>query len=256
MHYDLPMCYSQCTLLRIFFHGEFDLGKLDWSEVTLTGGREIPVRNIGQKNAEKIIEKLKTTGSTNGNISNPFYEIISMVLFQFKDDLFMAGSWPWTMCVKSMTIKERDLIYSEEFLIDFCKSTNIGPVGCAVVTYILANSQSEKAKDTALKGLGKMNADQFKKDCLPIFEKNSALYELLTEAFRFYAELEPQEKKLLLDALEAISLPTETILEIDQYPEKTIPEILDTTLSSLWEKVFKDIIKDYFYSVVFSKTGS
>ena len=234
----------------------FDLGKLDWSEVKLIGGREIPIRNIGQKNSEKIIQRLKKTGSTNGNISNPFYEIISMVLFQFKDDLFMAGSWPWTMCVKSMTINERDLIYSEEYLIDFCKSTNIGPVGCAVVTYILANSQSEKAKDTALKGLGKMNADQFKKDCLPIFENDSALYELLTEVFRFYAELEPQEKKLLLDALEAISLPTETILEIDQYPEKTILEILDTTLSSLWEKVFKDIIKDYLYSVVFSKTGS
>ena len=53
--------------------------------------------------------------------------------------------------------------------------------------------------------------NKLKPKFFPIFENDSALYELLTEVFRFYAELEPQEKKLLLDALETISLPTETI---------------------------------------------
>ena len=233
----------------------FDLGKLDWSEVKLTSGREIPVRNIGQKNAEKIIQRLKSTDSSNRNPSNPFYEIISMVLFQFKDDLFTVGSWPWIMCIKSMTIHERDIIYSEEFLIDLCKSPNIGPIGCAVATYILANSGSEKAIDSALKGLGKMNADQFKNDYLPVLAADSYFYDFLIETARFYAALEPQEKKLLLDIVEAIPPTTETIQKLDQYPEKPILEILEPSLSSLWERAFKNIIKDYLYSVVFGKTG-
>ena len=109
------------------------------------------------------------------------------------------GSWPWIMCIKSMTIHERDLIYSEEFLVDLCKSPDIGPIGCAFATYILANSGSEKAMDSALKGLGKMNANQFKNDYLPALTSDSAFFEFFTEVANFYDELEPAEKKLLLD---------------------------------------------------------
>jgi hypothetical protein len=228
----------------------FDLGKLDWSKITHAGGVEIPVRNINQKNSEKIFKKLKSTGS------NPFYEIISIFLFQFKDDLFSEGSWPWVMCIKSMTINERDLIYSEEFLIDLCKSPDIGPIGCAVATYILANSGSEKAMDSALKGLGKMNANQFKNDYLPAVASDSVFFEFFTEVANFYAELEPAEKKLLLDIVETMPPATETIKQLDHYPEKPILEILEPSLSSLWEGALKNIIKDYLYSVVFRKNGS
>jgi hypothetical protein len=243
-------------LLELDKADRFDLGKLDWSKVIRAGDREIPVRNLSQKNSEKIIKRLKSTGSSHGNPSNPFYEIISIFLFQFKDDLFSVGSWPWVMCVKSMTIHERDLIYSEEFLINLCKSPNIGPIGCAVATYILANSGSEKAMDSALKGLGKIKADQFKNDYLPVLASDSVFYEFFTEVAHFYAELEPEEKKLLLNIVETMPSATETIQQLDQYPRKPILEILEPSLSSLWERALKNVIKDYLYSVVFGKTGA
>ena len=244
------------NLLELDKADRFDLGNLDWSKVTRVGDREIPVRDMGQKNLEKIIGRLNSAGSSHVNSSNPFYEIISIFLFQFKDDLFSVGSWPWVMCIKSMTIHERDLIYSEEFLIDLCKSPNIGPVGCAVATYILANSGSEKAMDSALKGLGKIKADQFKNDYLPVLASDSFFNEFFTEVVQFYVELEPEEKKLLLNIVETMPSATETIQQLDQYPGKPILEILEPSLSSLWERALKNVIKDYLYSVVFGKTGA
>ncbi len=244
------------NLLELDKADRFDLGNLDWSKVTRVGDREIPVRDMGQKNLEKIIGRLNSTGSSHVNSSNPFYEIISIFLFQFKDDLFSVGSWPWVMCIKSMTIHERDLIYSEEFLIDLCKSPNIGPIGCAVATYILANSGSEKAMDSALKGLGKIKADQFKNDYLPVLASDSFFNEFFTEVVQFYVELEPEEKKLLLNIVETMPSATETIQQLDQYPGKPILEILEPSLSSLWERALKNVIKDYLYSVVFGKTGA
>ncbi len=243
-------------LLELDEANRFDLGKLDWSNVARAGDREIPVRNLSQKNSEKIIKRLKSTESSHGNPSNPFYEIISIFLFQFKDDLFSVGSWPWVMCIKSMTIYERDLIYSEEFLIDLCKSPNIGPIGCAVATYILANSGSENAMDSALKGLGKLKTDQFKNDYLPVLTSDSVFYEFFTEVAHFYAELEPEEKKLLLNIVETMPSAKETIQQLDQYPRRPILEILEPSLSSLWERSLKNIVKDYLYSVVFGKTGA
>tara|TARA_B110000014_G_scaffold251809_1_gene229432 strand:+ start:477 stop:3119 length:2643 start_codon:yes stop_codon:yes gene_type:complete len=244
------------NLLELDKADRFDLGNLDWSKVTRVGDREIPVRDMGQKNLEKIIGRLNSAGSSHVNSSNPFYEIISIFLFQFKDDLFSVGSWPWVMCIKSMTIHERDLIYSEEFLIDLCKSPNIGPIGCAVATYILANSGSEKAMDSALKGLGKIKADQFKNDYLPVLASDSFFNEFFTEVVQFYVELEPEEKKLLLNIVETMPSATETIQQLDQYPGKPILEILEPSLSSLWERALKNVIKDYLYSVVFGKTGA
>ena len=77
-----------------------------------------------------------------------------------------------------------------------------------------------------------------------------------TEVANFYDELEPAEKKLLLDIVETIPSATETIKQLDHYPEKPIIEILEPSLLSLWEVALKNVIKDYLYSVVFRKNGS
>lgn len=243
------------NLLSLEKADHFNLGKLDWSKINLVEGREIPVRNMSQKNFEKIFNKMMAANSTNVNVSNPFYEFISIMLFQFKDDLFSVGSWPWVMSVKSMTIQENDLDYSEEFLIDLCKSANIGPLGCVVATYILANNGSKKALDSALKGLGKINADEFKNDYLPVFAPDSVFYNSFKEVAHFYSELEPDEKKLLLNIFETVPSAKETIKKIDQYPGKSIAEIMEPLLFDLWERRLRNVIKDYLFSIVLHKTS-
>jgi hypothetical protein len=109
--------------------------------------------------------------------------------------------------------------------------------------------------DSALKGLGKLKPDQFKTDYLPVLTSDSVFYEFFTEVAHFYAELEPEEKKLLLNIVETMPSATETIQQLDQYPRTPILEILEPSLSSLWERSLKNIVKDYLYSVVFGKTG-
>ena len=242
------------NLLALEKTDQFNLGKLDWSKINHVEGREIPVRSMSQKNFEKIF-KMMATNSTNVNVSNPFYEFISIMLFQFKDELFSVGSWPWVMSVKSMTIQENDLDYSEEFLIDLCKSENIGPLGCVVATYILANNGSKKALDSALKGLGKINADEFKNDYLPVLAPDSVFYNSFKEVAHFYSELEPDEKKLLLNIFETVPSAKETIKKLDQYPGKSIAEIMEPLLFDLWERRLRNVIKDYLFSIVLRKTS-
>ena len=243
------------NLLALEKTDQFNLGKLDWSKINHVEGREIPVRSMSQKNFEKIFKKMMATNTTNVNVSNPFYEFISIMLFQFKDELFSVGSWPWVMSVKSMTIQENDLDYSEEFLIDLCKSENIGPLGCVVATYILANNGSKKALDSALKGLGKINADEFKNDYLPVLAPDSVFYNSFKEVAHFYSELEPDEKKLLLNIFETVPSAKETIKKLDQYPGKSIAEIMEPLLFDLWERRLRNVIKDYLFSIVLRKTS-
>ena len=67
--------------------GNFQLGRLDWSDVVQQNGMEIPVRTIGEKLALKLRNKAESDAVAGQNhtaaTSNPFQQIALSVLFQF-----------------------------------------------------------------------------------------------------------------------------------------------------------------------------
>ena len=111
------------------------------------------------------------------------------------------------------------------------------------------------ALDSALKGLGKINADEFKNDYLPVLAPDSVFYNSFKEVAHFYSELEPDEKKLLLNIFETVPSAKETIKKLDQYPGKSIAEIMEPLLFDLWERRLRNVIKDYLFSIVLRKTS-
>ncbi|MDP7049135.1 MAG: hypothetical protein QF721_06765 [Verrucomicrobiota bacterium] len=239
----------------------FDLGRFDWSKVILEKGKEVPVRSLGQKNSQKIRDLINTAdprdqSSAQTTSNSFFYHAMAMLLFEIKDDLFPRGSWPWIMIIESMLIHERELIYSEEFLVELCKSSKIGPIGCAIASHLLETSGSKRVMDCALKGLGRLSAQEFEKDYRPILDPGSALDDVFSEVSQFYTQLSSEEKTLLQNAIETLPSISEVVQKLDGYPDKPASKILRPEMDNLWNRTVKQMAKDYLQSRVFGKTSS
>lgn len=235
--------------------GNFQLGRLDWSDVVQQNGMEIPVRTIGEKLALKLRNKAESDAVAGKNhtapTSNPFQQIALTVLFQFKDDLFPRGSWPWMMSIESMLLHERASSHSEQILLELARSSRIGPFGCLVASYLLETVGSRRAMDAALKGQRRLSPEQFEKDYRPVLGPNSALGEVLLGMHEYYSQLDQTEKRLMHHSLKNVHPALELLQKLDQKEHQNIMEILRPEMNVLWEKNFHEIANDFLRKQVF-----
>jgi hypothetical protein len=235
--------------------GDFQLGRLDWSDVVQQNGMEVPVRTIGEKLALKLRKKVESdvVAGKNNTVptSNPFQQIAMAVFFQIKDDLFPRGSWPWMMSIESMLLHERASAHSEQILFELARSSQIGPFGCLVASYLLETVGSRRAMDAALKGQGRLSSEQFEKDYRPILGPKSALGEVLLGMHHHYSQLDQAEKRLLKHSLENVPSALELLQKLDQQQQQNIMEMLRPEMNVLWEKTFHKIANESLRKQVF-----
>ena len=228
--------------------GNFQLGRLDWSDVVQQNGVEVPVRTIGEKLALKLRNQTVSA-------SNPFQQIALTVLFQIKDDLFPRGSWPWIMSIEAMLLHERASSHSEQILFELARSSQIGPFGCLMASYLLENVGSRRAMDVALKGQGRLSSEQFEKDYSPILDPKSALGEVLLGMHQYYSQLNQAEKRLFYHSLENVPSALELLQKLDQQQQENIMEMLRPEMNVLWEKNFHKIANESLRKQVFRGGG-
>jgi hypothetical protein len=89
------------------------------------------------------------------------------------DELFQAGSWPWTLLREACFTVQGKGRYTEEALTGVYESAETGPLGYMAVAEVADRFQPALARKFAARGLERLSAADFRCDCRLFLEGNS-----------------------------------------------------------------------------------
>jgi hypothetical protein len=94
-------------------------------------------------------------------------------LLRQSDELFEARSWPWTLAREACFTFQGKGRYTEEALTGVYESVETGPLGYLAVAEVLEHYQPALARKFAARGLERLSAADFRRDCRLLLEGNS-----------------------------------------------------------------------------------
>jgi hypothetical protein len=86
-------------------------------------------------------------------------------LLRRSDELFPARSWPWTVLREASLTAQRKGRYTDQALTGIYESSETGPLGYLTVACVLSKLQSPLARKFAARGLERLSAADFRRDC-------------------------------------------------------------------------------------------
>ncbi len=161
------------------------------------------------------------------------------------NDLFRAGSWPWTVSREVACVLNGRSRYTGQVLQKLFESKEMGPIGFLTVSKLLSFINPHFSRMFASRGLFTLSLDGFKKDYRLLFHDGTYLSAILKKWLGYVKTLDD-------DALNrfAAHLPepySEAIKKIrkrlDQSETVELENLLPPILDALWEKTLRDTIE-------------
>ena len=135
---------------------------------------------------------------------NSISAFFAAVAFRYCSEFFPKHSWPWTIARESVFVLAHQPTYTDSELARLYESADTGPVGCAVIAWLLDKMNSPSAKTFAVQGLLRLGVRDFRKDCHLFLQGESRLARAFANATVVLRELPPED----IAALAAL-LPTD-----------------------------------------------
>ena len=99
--------------------------------------------------------------------------MVSTWLLLHSDELFEPRSWPWTLLREACFTVQGKGRYTDEALTGIYESSETGPLGYLAIAEVLGHFQPPLARKFAARGLERLSAADFRRDCRLFLEGNS-----------------------------------------------------------------------------------
>ena len=119
------------------------------------------------------------------------------------DHLFSRASWPWTVSRESLLLLGNRGKHTKTEVARLYRSPDFGPVGCLAVAYAYSHLDPQTARIFAKRGLERLTAEYFARDCQALFQPDAPQASLPSRALRTLGRLEPAD----VDAISALLPP-------------------------------------------------
>ena len=117
-----------------------------------------------------IPEDIESAATANG-----FMALFGNWLLQHSDELVAARSWLWTLLREAGLIVQQKARYTDQALNEIYESSETGPLGYWATATLLDKMQSPLAKKFAARGLERLSAEDFRRDCRLFLTGDSVL---------------------------------------------------------------------------------
>ena len=94
-------------------------------------------------------------------------------LLRHSDELFAARSWAWTLLREASFTLQGKGRYTDQALTGIYESSETGPLGYLAVAEVLGHFQPPLARKFAARGLERLSAEDFRRDCRLFLEGDS-----------------------------------------------------------------------------------
>ncbi|HLA83907.1 MAG TPA: hypothetical protein VJL29_03860 [Thermoguttaceae bacterium] len=167
------------------------------------------------------------------------------------DKIFPRNTWPWTFTRELVFVATRQSRYSWTELQGLWTSNQTGPLFYLAAAEAFNIFNPDAAKMFAIQGLQKLSADDFKKDCRALLDKDCIAGRCARRMAVAVRELKPEEVEAILGPLPTgeTSALAELVRVLRARPEQPVDEALFDALTAAWEAGQRDRVKARLASI-------
>ncbi len=188
---------------------------------------------------------------------NSLAALYSGFAFHYCDQLFPKYSWPWTVAREAAFVLASQGRYVNAELERLAQSDDTGPIGYLVVARLLSTLDPSAAKAFALRGLTRLTADDFLRDCQLFLKGDAGLA-------RGFADLVANVRALSDQELEALGIalgPTDSkilkraVEDLRRNPAQPLNVTLAPALEQLWDEHLRSVVRAELQKLAFARGG-
>jgi hypothetical protein len=156
--------------------------------------------------------------------------------FRYCNELFPKYSWPWTIAREAVFVSANQTSYTGAELNRLYESEETGPIGCLVLAKLLAKLNSPAARTFAARGLTRLTAADFQRDCDLLLEGDSRLARTFANVAALLREMPEEEVEGLAAALpeNETALLKESVQALRASPKAPLTEAIGPAIEKYW----------------------
>jgi hypothetical protein len=169
---------------------------------------------------------------------NNIMAFVFTLAFDWGSGLFPKYSWPWTVARESAFVAMNQGRYTGVELDRLYRSKDTGPIGCLVISRLLATAGQPDAKAFAQLGFMRLGSDDFLRDCQLFLNGGSGLargFARMAETLRTLPEEDIAALAAMLPKTEA-SLLRDSWAALRAAPNAAPGSALSPALSKYWDE--------------------
>jgi TPR repeat protein len=169
------------------------------------------------------------------------------------DEFFAVRSWPWTLLREACLTVQGNARYTDEALTGIYESKETGPLGYLAITEVLSHFQALLARKFAARGLERLSAADFRRDCRLFLEGSSISSQCCQ---RLAASLRALDEEQVA-ALAKLQSPAcgefirESARRLRAVENQPVLEALAPALDAYWEQELKEQAANVFKAQAF-----
>jgi hypothetical protein len=185
--------------------------------------------------------------SVPGETSQPiqWLPLIARVAVPWADELFPRKSWLWTVWRETCFVVAGQTEYTGPQLQALYGSSDIGPVGCLVISSLTSRVNVDLAERFATRGLWRCEVEEFRKDYAPLLNRDYPFGACLHRTAQVMRELTEDECSQLASSIAAEYRPAllQFAARLRESRDRPVEDTLPSALDEAWEAGLRDLVK-------------
>ena len=192
----------------------------------------------GKQEVFSIPEDLGSVGVTPSEVA----AAIAGWLLRHSDELFTARSWPWTVLREASFTVQGKGTYTEQALTEIYESSETGPLGYLTAAALLSRVQPPLARKFAARGLERLSAADFHRDCRLFLTGDSVISQCCQRLIASLREMDDYQLAVLGKQQSPAygEFLRECSRRLRAAKDQPLAEALAPALDSYWEREIKE----------------
>jgi ankyrin repeat protein/TPR repeat protein len=167
--------------------------------------------------------------------------MVTTWLLGHSDELFAARSWPWTVLREASLMLQGKTRHSDQALAEIYESSATGPLGYLTIAQMLNGKQQALARKVAARGLERLSAADFRRDCALLLSGDSVPGQCLRRLAAALGDLDAEQVTglAILQPLARGKLIEDCARQLRSARDQPLEAALAPALDAYWEQELK-----------------
>ena len=165
-------------------------------------------------------------------------------LLQHSDQLAEPGHWPWQLLREAALVVQGSSKYTDQTLTQIYQSSETGPLGYWTTAALMARIEHPQARKFAARGLERLSAEDFVRDCRVLLTGNSVFSQCFQKLATSLAALKDEQVAALVERASTAhaAFIRDCVRRLREAKDQSPFEAIAPALAAYWQSELKDVV--------------
>jgi len=175
---------------------------------------------------------------------NLMVDMVGSWLLRHSDQLFEAGSWARALLREAALVVQKQGSYTEQVLAEVYESSETGPLGCWVAASLVGRADSPWRQKFAARGLERLSAEYFRRDCRLLLTGRSVLSQCFEELAATLGRLSEEELAAVVEKQPAAraAFIRDSAQRLREAKQQAALDVIAPALDLYWQAELKEAV--------------